>query len=325
VEGIARDASHRWGVTLAIVRIRFQPWQLALLLIAVCTAAVAGVYLYRSRGGSNPSGLVSYLPTANATVVYVDVDSVRRSGILKMITGSKAAQDLEYRQFVDETLFDYREDLDAVAAAFKDGQVFFVLKGRFHWKNLMDYAIRQGGSCHNSFCTAPASRPNRRVSFYPVRPDMMGLAISQDDFAAYQVARNSGKLALTAPAKPVWMLVPALALRDSDSLPAGTKGYASALRNAEQILFSLGPQDDHLQISLNVQCRDANDASTLQKNCENTTDTLRKWIAREHEHPNPADLSGVLLAGTFRREDRRMFAEWPIPRAFVDAMVSESF
>ena len=214
MERIASDTSHCHGVTLPLVRSRFQPWQLALLLIAVCAASVAGVYLYRARGGSDPSALASYLPTTNATVVYVDVDALRRSGILKMITGSKAAEELEYRQFVDQTSFDYREDLDSVAAAFKDGQVFFALKGRFHWKNLMDYAIRQGGSCHNSFCTAPSSRPNRRISFYPVRPDLMGLAISQDDFAAYQVARKSGTLTLAPPLQPVWVLVPAMALRE---------------------------------------------------------------------------------------------------------------
>ena len=325
MERIARDTSHRRGVTLPLVRFRFQPWQLALLLVAVCAAAVAGVYLFRTRGGSNPSELVSYLPTANATVVYVDVDAIRRSGILKMITGSKAAQELEYRQFVEETLFDYREDLDSVAAAFKDGQVFFVLKGRFHWKNLMDYTIRQGGSCHNGFCTAASSRPNRRVSFYPVRPDLMGLAISPDDFAAYQVARKSGKLTLAPPLQPVWVLVPAMALRNADALPAGTKPYASALRNAEEIVFTMGPQDDHLQVALRVQCRDANDASAVQRDFENITDTLRKWIAREHQQPNPADLSGVLVAGTFRHEDRRLYGQWPISRAFVDALVGESF
>ena len=258
-------------------------------------------------------------------MVYVDVDALRRSGILKMITGSKAAEELEYRQFVDATLFDYREDLDSVAAAFKDGQVFLALKGRFHWKNLMDYAVRQGGSCHNSFCTTPSSRPSRRISFYPVRPDLMGLAVSQDDFAAYQVARKSGKLALAPPLQPVWLLVPALALRDADALPAGTKPYASALRNAEEILFTLGSQGDHLQVSINVQCRDANDASALQKDFEDTTETLRKWIAREHLSPNSTDLSGVLVAGTFRHDNKRVFGEWPIPRAFVDAMVSESF
>lgn len=310
---------------MPLVRFRFQPWQLALLLIAACAASVTGVYLYRTRGGTDASSLVSYLPTANATIVSVDVDALRRSGVLKMITGSKAAQELEYRQFVEETLFDYREDLDAVAAAFKDGQVFFALKGRFHWKNLMDYAIRQGGSCHNSFCTAPASRPNRRISFYAVRPDLMGLAISQDDFAAYQVARKSGKLAVASTPQPVWVLVPALALRDADLLPAGTKPYVSALRNALEILFTIGPKDDHLMVSLNVECRDAKDATAMQSDFENTTATLRKWIAREHLSPNPADLSGVLVSGTFRREDRRVYAQWPLSRAFVDSMVGESF
>ena len=175
------------------------------------------------------------------------------------------------------------------------------------------------------FLHHPSSRPNRRVSFYPVRPDVMGLSISQDDFAAYQIARKSGKLTLAPPLQPVWMLVPAMALRDADSLPAGAKPYASALRNAEEIVFTIGPQEDHLQVSINVQCRDANDASAMQRDFENTTDTLRKWIAREHQRPNPSDLSGVLVAGTFRREDRRIFGQWPIPRAFVDAMVSESF
>lgn len=294
-------------------------------MIAICAAAIGGIYLFRARGGSNPSDLVSYLPTANATVVYVDVDAIRRAGILKMITGSKAAEELEYRQFVDETLFDYRDDLDAVAAAFKDGQVFFALRGRFHWKNLMDYAVRQGGSCHNSFCTVAGSRPNRRISFCPVKPNIMAMAISPDDFAAYQIVRKSGKLTLTPPNQPIWVLVPSLALKNTDLLPAGTKAYASALQNAEEILFTIGPQGDHLQLSLNVQCRDAEAASALLVDFENTTNTLRKWIAREHQQPNPADLSGVLVAGTFRREDRRLYGQWPIARAFVDSVTGASF
>ena len=306
------------------MRFRFQPWQLALALIAVCAVAVGGVYWYRARGPVSPAELASYVPTANATLVFVDVDAIRRSGILKMISGSKAAQELEYRKFVDETLFDYRDDLDAVAAAFKDGQVFFALKGRFHWKNLMDYTIRQGGSCHNGFCTAPASRPNRRISFYPVRPDVMALAVSPDDFAAYQVARKAEKPAFPAPLDPVWVLVPAVALRDTDSLPEGTRSYASALKNAEEIVFTIGPENDHLRVSLNVQCRDARDASALQRDFENTTNTLRKWIEREHQQPNPADLSGVLVSGTFRQEDRRVYGQWPIPRAFVDQVMGES-
>ena len=299
---------------------------LAVILIAICVALVWGIYRFRTRGGLGPADLVAYLPTVNATVLYVDVDSIRRSGILNMIAGSKAAQDLEYQQFLDETLFDYRQDLDAVAAAFKDGQVFFALRGRFHWKNLMDYAVHHDGSCHNSFCTMPGSRPRRRISFYPARPDIMALAVSQDDFAAYQIGRKSGKLTHGAAGQAIWMLIPSMALRNPDALPAGTKAYASALvDSADEVLLTVGPKDDHLELSLDVTCRNAPAASALLADFQKATDTLRAWIAREHQQANPADLSGVLVAGSFRQEGQRVFGQWPISRAFVDALVTESY
>ena len=192
-------------------------------------------------------------------------------------------------------------------------------------KNLMDYATRQGGSCHSSFCVATGSRPNRRISFYPLKSNIMAMAISSDDFAAYQITRKSGKLSLSPPSEPLWALVPVLALKDSDSLPAGTKPYVSALKNTEQVLFTLGPQGDHLLLALHVTCGDAQAASALLVDFENTTNTLRKWIARERQQPNVADLSGVLVAGSFRRDDRRVYGQWPISRAFVDALAGGSY
>ncbi len=282
--------------------------------------------MYRLRGGATPTDLVSYLPVANATVVYIDVDAIRRSGILKMISGSKAAEELEYQQFVHETMFDYRQDLDAVAAAFKDGQVFFALRGRFHWQNLMDYAVRQGGSCRSGFCSLNGSQPHRRISFYALRPNVMAMASSPDDFAAYQITRKSSSARMTPPpGQPVWMLVPAVALKDAASLPAGTKAYASALQNAEQIVFTAGQDGDHLQLALNVTCRDAAAATALQADLENTTNTLRKWLAREHQQPGPGDLAGVLVAGTFRHDDRRVYGQWPLSRAFVDGLAGGSY
>jgi hypothetical protein len=307
------------------VRFRFQPWQLAVLLALLCAAFTGAIHLYRTRGGSNPSDLVAYLPTDNATVVYIDAGAVRRSGILNMIAGSKAAEELEYQQFVDQTMFDYRQDLEAIAVAFKAGEVYIAARGNFHWKNLMDYATRQGGSCHNSFCTAPSSRPSRRISFYALKANLMALAISSDELAAYSIKRKPGKLALDPPSQPLWMLVPAVALKDSDALPAGTKPYASALRNAEQILFTVGPDSDHLQLSLQVTCRDVPSAAKLLVDFQNTTTTLRDWIAREHQQPNPADLSGMLVAGTFHRDDRQVFGQWPIPKALVDSLTGEAY
>lgn len=277
------------------------------------------------RGGSSPSDLASFLPTANATVIFIDVDAIRRSGILNLVAGSKAAEEIEYKQFVDQTLFDYRQDLDAVAAAFKDNQVFLTLRGRFHWKNLMDYAVHQGGSCHNGFCVASGSRPNRRISFYALKPDTMAMAISSDDFAAYQITRKSATLPLLPPNQPVWAMVPILALKNADALPAGTKPYVAALGSAEQIVFALGPDGDHLQLDLNVTCRDTQAASALLVDLEGATNELRKLMAREHQQPNPAELSAVLVAGSFRRDDRRVHGQWPIARAFVDAVAGGSF
>jgi len=307
------------------VRLRFHPWQLAALLVLICGLAVFGVYWLRVRGGTKPIDLVSYLPTSDAVVVYIDVDAIRRSGILNMVAGSKAAEELEYEQFVGRTLFDYRQDLDAVAAAFKDGQVFLVARGRFHWKNLMDYVVKQGGTCHNGFCTVDSSKPHRRISFYPLKSDLLAMGVSQDDYAAYQVTRKSGNLGVATPNQPVWIVVPAVTLKNTESLPAGTRAYASALRNADEIVFSIGPKQDRLDLALKVTAKDAVSASALLVDLENTTNALRKLIAREHLKPDPADLSSLLTAGTFHREDRRVFGEWPVPRAFVDALAGGSY
>jgi hypothetical protein len=140
------------------------------------------------------------------------------------------------------------------------------------------------------------------------------------------LARKAGKLSVPAFNQPVWMLVPVSALRNSDALPPGTKPFASALiEGTNEIAFTIGPDGDHLALSLNVLCRDPQTASTLLQSFEKTTGTLRTWLAREHQQPNPADWSGLLAAGSFRRENDRVFGQWPLSRAFVEAQFSDSF
>jgi hypothetical protein len=304
-----------------VVRFRLQAWQLPALLVAICALAVGGVYWNRTRGGSMPSDLVGYLPSANATVVYIDVGAMRRSGILNMIAGSKAAEEIEYKQFVDQTLFDYREDLDAVAAVFKQNQVFLALRGRFHWKNLMDFARRQGGSCHDGFCVTTGSRPNRRISFYALREDVMALAVSTEDFAAYQINRKQAPLAGALPQEPVWAMVPVAALKSADDLPDVLKPYTSALGSAEQVVFTLGGVSEHLQLALNVTCSDTQTASSLLVDLEGATNKLRKFLASERQKADPGDLTRVLVAGSFRREERKVTGQWPLERSFVEALM----
>jgi hypothetical protein len=303
---------------------RFQLRQLVVLLVA-CTLAAGGVYWFRLRSAAQPSNLVACLPTANASVVYIDVDALRRSGILNMVLGSKTAEEPDYQQFIDETKFDYRRVLDAVAAALKDGRTYFALHGRFHWNNLRDYAGRHGGSCHNDFCVLPGSQPNRRISFYLLKRDVMAMAIGPDDFGAYQVTNESGKLALAAPKEPVWALIPAGALQSMDALPAAAKAYVPALQGAEQIVFSIGANPaQQLQLGVNVTCKDAPAATALVAQFEGTTKALRELLGRQRQKPDPADLSGVLVAGSFRRDERKVYGAWPISREFVDAIAGNA-
>jgi hypothetical protein len=298
------------------------PW-----LLAACVLAAGGVYwFHRTHGPTRPSDLVSLLPTANASVIYIDVNALRRSGILNMVAGSKAVEDADYQQFVNETKFDYRQDLDAIAGAFKDGKVYFALRGHFHWKNLADYAARQGGSCHGDFCVIAGSQPNRRISFYPLKSDVLAMAVGPDDFAAYQVAVQSGRPALAPPKEPVWAVIPSTALQGMDSLPAAAKAYVPALQGADQIVFTIGADSSNqLQLGVQVTCKDATAASALLKQFSATTKALRDLLARQRHKPDPADLSGVLVAGSFRSSERQVYAEWPIPKAFVDAVAGATY
>jgi hypothetical protein len=304
-----------------LVKARFQLRQFVVLLLIACALAAAGIYWFRARGPAPPSDLVGYLPSANASVVYIDVRALRQSGILAMLAGSRAAEEPDYQQFVQATKFDYRQDLDAIAAAFKDGRVYFALHGRFHWANLKDYAVSQGGSCHNDFCVIQGSQPNRRISFYPLKSDVVAMAIGPDDFGAYQITEHSHTLAPAQQKEPVWAVVPAVALQRMDILPAAAKSYVPALAGAEQIVFSVGADPaQQLQLGVHVTCKDATAAAALLTQLEATTKTLRELLAHQRPKPDPSDFSGVLMAGTFRRDERQVYGIWPIPKPFLDAV-----
>lgn len=297
-----------------------------MILLVACALAGAGVYWFRARSAGRSPDLVTYLPSAGASVIYIDVDALRRSGILAMLDRSKTAEEPDYQQFVRETKFDYRQDLDAVAAAVKDGRTYFALRGRFHWKNLSDYAIRQGGSCHNDFCVEPGSQPNRRISFYLFKRDVLAMAVGPDDFGAYQVTSGSAKVTPVTPNDPVWALIPAAALQSADTLPTAAKAFVPALKGADQIVFSLGANSaQQLQLALHVTCKDSADASALAAQLETITKELRELVAHQRKKPDPADLSALLVAGNFRHEDRQVYGTWPIPRAFVDAVAGSLY
>ena len=66
----------------------------------------------------------------------------------------------------------------------------------------------------------------------------------------------------------------------------------------------------------------ANYEPALLIDLEKTTASLR---ASQHARAAPGDLGAVLTAGAFRRENTQVFGNWPIPRSFIDAVVSSPY
>ena len=298
----------------------------ALVILSLAGLLVVGPIAYRilSGGPTTPAELASYLPDKEGALIYVDVDAVRKSGILDMIAGSKAAEEADYKEFVAQTGFDYKHDLDAIAVTMRGGQMFFTARGRFAWDKLSAYAGKQGGACKNTYCVVDGSQPRRRISFYRLRSNLIALAVSTDDMAAYQITRNASKVSPFTPDAPLWMMVPPAVLRENTSLPAGLRSFTLPLESAERTVFSVSQDKDRMKVSLNVTCQNVEAASALLVQLESTTNTLRKLLARERQAPNPGDLTGVLVAGSFRRDDRRVLGEWPVERVFVNALAGGS-
>jgi len=283
---------------------------------AVCGASVWGVARYRSRSLTT-AALLRRMPAEDALVAYIDFSALRRGGILELLDGSKAGEDPEYQSFVRQTQFDYQQDLDAALVAFAPTGRFLLLKGRFDWKRLHAYVESQHGKCLNGFCSMTGSTPERRISFFPVRSDLMALAVSPDGSAALRMQDAVSGPDPQVPAAPVWLSIPTSVLKSGDSLPAGTRVFASGMERAETVTLAFAPEGHGLAARLDVRCRDERDAADLASQLTHTTSLLREAMAGEHRKPNPADLSGVLTAGAFRNEGRRVLGYWPIERAFV--------
>ena len=70
-----------------------------------------------------------------------------------------------------------------------------------------------------------------------------------------------------------------------------------------------------------MRCASEADAAALAAELTKTTGLLRELIVREHQTPNPADLSGFLTSGSFQRRQRAVHGYWPIERALIDNLL----
>lgn len=275
-----------------------------------------GVVIYRAIP-MKPAAMLRRLPTKDSLVAAIDFGALRKIGVLEMLDGSSVSRDADYEKFVEETQFNYTQDLDYVLAAFGPAGKYFLARGRFDWKAIRIYALNHGGVCYNSLCRMPGSTPEKHISFYSVQQNLLALAVSQEDDAALRMQEDVAT-DLPAPDGAVWLYLPPAVLKSPEDLPEGTVLFAKSVDQAKSVVLNFAPESDHIAARLNVLCRNENDALVTAAELSKVTEVLKSMIAHDGHRPSPSDLTGVLSAGTFENRGARVFGYWPIQRAFVE-------
>jgi hypothetical protein len=250
-------------------------------------------------------------------MAHLDVQALRRSGILERLVGKAGVEDGDYQQFVKETAFDYRKDLDRVLLSYTPRETHFFLLGRFDWKRLETYATKQGGTCARGVCRLDSSTPGRKISFRLVRPGILALASSPDGNAVLRLDSKAEPMS-DLPPQPVWLYLPSAVLKDKDSLPTGTHAIATAVMDAERVTLGIGPKDSRFEALLEARCPNPEYAAQARRQLESVTALLNKMMARDKLAPNPRNLTGVLAGGVFAVEGARLTAAWPIATEFFE-------
>jgi hypothetical protein len=280
------------------------------ILAAGFLALAVGLWKARDDGFD----ALEHLPTADATVANMDFVALRRAGILSLLAAKPDSEELEYLSFIHETGFDYQKDLDHLTAAFMPDATYFIAQGRFDWARLENFAKSSGGGCYERLCHLPGSAPERRISFLPLRPNIMALAVSTDDLAAARLREPKPASKMQIPGDPVWVSIPASALKRTASVLPAVRLFAATVAGADRVILTLGPNPDgDYAARLEALCNSAQVAQTIAAQLTKVTSALKNAEGKKPQD----DLAGVLLTGTFQQSNQKVFGYWPIRKGLL--------
>jgi hypothetical protein len=279
----------------------------------------ASAFWYHSRAYA-PSQLVQMLPPDRAVYVYLNVELLRKAALLDVLAGSTSLEQGDYKQFVRDSGFDYRRDLDGVAIAFRDGDVYYAAQGRFDWPKLEAFAGSHGGKCERFLCKMPGTVPGRDVSYYMPRNNILAIATSSHATAGDMVAPGTWSNGPKIPDVGLWVAAPGAAFRDLTAMPSLLRPLLSPLTDARSAIFTLGAGRQDFELHLEVNAKDAASATKLATQFGDITRLAIQAMEREKVTPSPTDLSGVLAAGVFQSSDTTATGTWPISRTFLSSL-----
>jgi hypothetical protein len=305
------------------MRRRTTLWIVVAILALAGAAILSVIDVQRHRFVRSSIDLVKQLPPGDFTRFYADLGALRKAGLLHLLTGANPIQEKDYQEFVRQTQFDYTRDLDAIAGASDGEQLFFLIRGRFEWDKFKRYVLARGGTCRSQSCAIPTSKSGFWANLVLLQPGVAGLAISANSAAADTLRREVPQTDAAVPSNPIWVSVSKTLLMKPEALPLAMRILAISLQSADNVILSLGPAIDTQEaftIDLDARFSMEPSAETARAQLEIQTRMLKLQLQRAHRAPDPADLTGLLTAGTFQRVRKRVTGHWPVRRELLKTL-----
>jgi hypothetical protein len=311
--------------------VKLKPWQFLTLVIVIAIGAVAALSYYRKFKYETAGQMVAILPRQGASIFYVNVAAIRESGLLSDVSGPRVTEEQEYKDFVAQTGFDYQQDLDRLAGSASEDNTYLLLAGQFDWKKLNQYAKSHGGQCLQGICWLPASRANRWISFLPLRSNLMGLAISANQRAVYDLGKIGSVKAADVPSAPVWITIPHGILAKPHSLPPIGAAMAAAVGNADLLTLSLanptaqtgieGMNQAAFVVQMDAHFDSDTRAVDMESQLIRATNLVKAMVESKQAPAGPTDLAGILVKGKFQNANGHVTGSWPVSRDFVNSLL----
>jgi hypothetical protein len=305
------------------MRRRTTLWVVVAILALAGAAILSVVDVHRHRFVRSNIDLVKQLPPGDFTRFYADLSALRKAKLLHLLTGVSPVQENDYQEFVRQTQFDYTRDLDAIAGASDGEQLFFLIRGRFDWDKFKQYAAARGGTCRSQSCAVPTRQSGYWANVVRLQPGVAGLAISANNAAGDTLRREVPQGDTPVPSDPVWVSVSKTLLTKPEALPLAMRILAISLQSADRVILSLAPAVDKqsaFAIDLDASFSLEPTAETARAQLEIQTKMLKLGLERAHREPDPADLTGLLTAGTFQRVRKQVTGTWPVRRELLKTL-----
>jgi hypothetical protein len=142
--------------------------------IALVAVSLLAYFVWLRPAIPGRTALLALMPEDARAVLFMDLADLRKEPFFAdlLAWAPKPDADLEYRQFIRDTGFDYEKDLDRVAVAFEQEgaqRIFFAVgDGHFDAKKIKAYAAKNGmlqNSGSTQIFSLPIAGSSVRLSF----------------------------------------------------------------------------------------------------------------------------------------------------------------